>query len=144
MTWLWHFCRDVGGKQRMNCVSCVSKQDTYPCWNPRLQRPWGCESTRKRVPIPRCPDFLLSQPTETLFDPSELRLLQQTANNILKCSKRRRAWSMLRFKTNEQCAYLSEAILKESMRKYSCLIIKGWRMTLMSMKHKDYDTQSRI
>lgn len=48
---------------------------------------------------------------------------------------------MLRFKINEQSAYLSEAILKESMRKYSCLIIKGWKITLMSMKHKDYDTQ---
>lgn len=34
---------------------------------------------------------------------------------------------MLRLKTNEQAAYLSEAILKESMRKYSCLIIKGER-----------------
>lgn len=48
---------------------------------------------------------------------------------------------MLRFKINEQSAYLSEVILKESMRKYSCFIIKGWKMTRMSIKHKDYDTQ---
>lgn len=91
-----------------------------------------------------CSGFLLLQSTEKLFHPSELRLFQQTTNNILKCSKRRRAWSTLRFKINEQSAYLSEVILKESMRKYTCLIIKGWKMTPMSMKHKDYDTQLRF
>lgn len=39
------------------------------------------------------------------------------------------------------CLPVTEAILMESMRKYSCLIIKEWKMTVMSMKHKDYDTQ---